>query len=229
MIKAIAIDDEPHALKIIENFSEKTQIISLLKTFVQPKEALYYMSTFPVDLMFLDIQMPSVSGIEFLKKSEQKTLVIFTTAYSEFAVEGFNMNAVDFLLKPFTYERFLQACQKAESIFNSQQQMKFQDPSCFYVRANYSLVKILYSDIIYIEGLDDYIKIHIQGQSPVVTRMTMRTILEKLPPHEFVRIHRSFIVPLKKITSFRKSKVFIEQIEIPVGVNYKDVMEKLAH
>jgi len=227
MIKAIAIDDEPPALKIIEKFSKKTDIISLQKTFTQPKEALYYMSTFPVDLLFLDIQMPSVSGIEFLKKSEQKTLIIFTTAYSEYAVAGFNLNAVDFLLKPFTFERFLQAIQKAEKIFSSQSQSNFQDPTCFYVRANYSLVKVVYDEIQYIEGLDDYIKIHISGQNPVVTRITMKNILEKLPPHEFVRIHRSFIIPVKKIDHLRKNKVFIAGTELPIGVNYKDVLDGL--
>ena len=227
MIKAIAIDDEPPALKIIERFSKKTAIINLQKTFTQPKEALYYMSAFPVDLLFLDIQMPSVSGIEFLKKSEQKTLIIFTTAYSEYAVTGFNLNAVDFLLKPFSYERFLQAVQKAENIFSTQSQSNFQDPTCFYVRSNYNLVKIVYDEIEYIEGLDDYIKIHIAGQSSVVTRITMKNILEKLPPNEFIRIHRSFIVPLKKIDFYRKSKVFVAGKELPIGVNYKDALNGL--
>jgi len=227
MIRAIAIDDEPPALKIIERFSKKTDIISLQKTFTQPKEALYYMSTFPVDLLFLDIQMPSVSGIEFLKKSEQKTLIIFTTAYSDYAVAGFNLNAVDFLLKPFSYERFLQAVQKAENIFSSQTQSNFQDPTCFYVRANYSLVKIIYEEIQYIEGLDDYIKIHIACQEPIVTRITMKNILEKLPPHEFIRIHRSFIVPVKKINSFRKNMVLVAGKELPIGVNYKDALDGL--
>lgn len=225
MIKAIAIDDEPPALKIIEKFSNKTDLISLQKTFTQPKEALYYISNFPVDLMFLDIQMPSVSGIEFLKKSEQKTLIIFTTAFSEYAVAGFNLNAVDFLLKPFTFERFLQAVQKAEKIFSSQQQSNFQDPTCFYVRANYSLIKIVYDDIQYIEGLDDYVKIHIEGQTPVVTRLTMKNVLEKLPQNDFIRIHRSFIIPIKKIDRMRKSMVIVAGKELPIGVNYKYVLE----
>ena len=226
MIKAIAIDDEPPALKIIENFSNKTDIISLQKTFTQPKEALYYMSTFPVDLLFLDIQMPSVSGIEFLAKSEQKTLIIFTTAYSEYAVAGFNLNAVDFLLKPFTYERFLQAIEKAEKIFSSQQQSNFQDPTCFFVRANYSLVKIVYDDIEYIEGLDDYVKIHVTGQSPIVTRLTMKNILEKLPQKDFIRIHRSFIIPVKRVEKMRKNMVMVSGKELPIGVNYKNVLEE---
>jgi len=223
MIRAIAIDDEPPALKILENYCRKTDIVTLQKTFTQPKEALYYVSAFPVDLMFLDIKMPSVSGIEFLQKSEQKTMIIFTTAFSEYAIEGFNLNAVDFLLKPFTYERFLQAVQKADSIFNSKTQMNFQDTDCFYVRANYNLIKIVFDEIIYIEGLDDYIKIHLKNGNSIVTRMTMKNILDKLPSSEFIRIHRSFIVPRKIITAYNKSKVVIGKIELPIGVNYKDI------
>lgn len=228
MINAIAVDDEPGALRIIENFAAQTPGLKLQKTFTQPREALYYMSCFPVDLIFLDIQMPTVSGIEFLNKAQQKTMVIFTTAYSEYAVAGFNLNAVDFLLKPFTLERFMKAVEKAESIFTAQQQSAFQNPDCFFVRANYSLVKIDYNDILYIEGLDDYVKIHLASQQPVLARMTIKNILDKLPQQNFVRVHRSFIIPIRRIEQLRKNMILVAGTEIPVGVSYKDVIDKLA-
>lgn len=227
MIKAIAIDDEPPALKIIENFAKKCPELDLLKTFTQPKEALYYTSCFPVDLMFLDIQMPSVSGIEFIKKSEQNTLVIFTTAYSEYAVTGFNLNAVDFLLKPFTLDRFKQAVAKANQLLSTPSPISIKDDDCFFIRANYSLVKIIFDNIIYIEGLDDYVKIHLFDQESVVTRSTMKNILDKLPSNDFIRIHRSFIVPVKKIEAITKSKIQVNGIEFPIGVNYKEITKKI--
>jgi len=227
MINAIAIDDEPRALRIIEKFAPKTGIVNLLKTFVEPKEALYYVSNFPVDLIFLDIQMPSVSGIEFIKKSEQKTLIIFTTAFSAYAVAGFNLNAVDFLLKPFTYERFYEACQKAQTILNKQIQSNYNNQNVFYIRSNYSLVKIHFNEIELIEGLDDYVKIHLEAKEAVLARMTMRNMIEKLPKDDFIRVHRSFIVPVKKINKLRKNQIVVMDREIPIGISYKETINKL--
>ncbi|MDD3877378.1 MAG: LytTR family DNA-binding domain-containing protein [Bacteroidales bacterium] len=224
MIRAIAIDDEPPALRIIENFSMKTDIISLKKTFTEPREALYYISSFPVDLLFLDIQMPSVSGFEFLKKSGQKTLIIFTTAFSEYAVAGFNVNAVDFLLKPFTFERFQQAVDKAAKIFTSQAKSNFQNSTHFFIRSGYSLVKVNIEEILYIEGYDDYIKIHLDKKNHIITRMTMTNIIEKLPATDFLRIHRSYIVPLKKVERVHKNTVTIAGNEVPIGKTYKDIL-----
>ena len=142
MITAIAIDDEPPALKVIENFCGQIETLDLKKTFTQPNEALKFLRKFPVDLLFLDIQMPSISGIEFYKMLKQDTMVIFTTAHSQFAVEGFNLNAVDYLLKPFTFERFQQAVTKATDFYNySRQSDKSQDQYLF-IRADYKLMKI---------------------------------------------------------------------------------------
>jgi DNA-binding LytR/AlgR family response regulator len=222
MIKAIAIDDEPPALKVIEAFCAETDFISLEKTFTKPAEAQKYLSKFPVDLLFLDIQMPSQSGIDFYKTVKQDTMVIFTTAHSEYAVEGFNLNAVDFLLKPFTYERFLQATTKANDFFNYRNNTNPKQDQYLFVRADYRLVKINIADILYVEGLDDYIKIFIKDQKTVVARMTMKHILEKLPAKEFIRVHRSFIVSLGRIENVRNKVIYTAGKEIPVGGIYED-------
>jgi DNA-binding LytR/AlgR family response regulator len=221
MIKAIAIDDEPPALKVLEFFCGKTDFLSLEKTFTQPNEALKYLRKFPVDLLFLDINMPSLSGIDFYKSVEQNTMVIFTTAYSEFAVEGFNLNAVDYLLKPYTFERFMKAVNKANEYHNFVTQTDSPKEQYLFIRADYSLIKILISDIIYIEGLDDYIKIHIQDQKPVVARMTMKGIMEKLPSKDFIRVHRSFIVAFKRVKNVRNKVISLDQIEISIGSSYE--------
>ena len=223
MIKAIAIDDELPALKIIENFCERTGLIELQKTFSKPTEALKHLRKFPTDLLFLDINMPSVSGIELYKSIEQNTMVIFTTAYSEFAVEGFNLNAVDYLLKPYTYERFLSAVNKANDFYNSFLPSEKNQEQYLFVRADYSLIKIAIADIIFIEGLDDYLKIHLQNNiKPIVTRMTMKGIAEKLSSKEFIRVHRSFIVPFNKIETVRKKIISIGSKEIPIGSSYEE-------
>ncbi len=222
MIKAIAIDDELPALKIIENFCEKTGLIELQKTFSMPNEALKHLRKFPTDLLFLDINMPSISGIELYKSVEQNTMVIFTTAYSEFAVEGFNLNAVDYLLKPYTYERFLQAVIKAKDLHNTSLPSEKNMEQYLFVRADYSLIKIAIADIILIEGLDDYLKIHLHNNpKPIVTRMTMKGIIEKLSAKDFIRVHRSFIVPFSKIENVRKKMISIEGKEIPIGSSYE--------
>jgi len=225
MITAIAIDDEPLALKVIENFCEKVDFITLQKTFNKPGEALKYVNKFPVDLLFLDINMPSINGIEFYKEVKQNTMVIFTTAYTEYAVEGFNLNAVDYILKPFTFERFLLAINKANDFFNYQTQ-KENTSQFLFVRADYSLVKINMANILYIEGLDDYLKIHIENQKTVVARMTMKALMGKLPAKDFIRTHRSFIVPLHRIESVRNKIISINSIEIPIGASYEEIFFK---
>jgi len=221
MINAIAIDDEPPALKIIESFSASDNIINLQKTFTKPNEALRYVENFPVDLLFLDIQMPSLSGIEFYKRIKQDTMVIFTTAFSEYAVEGFNLSAIDYLLKPFTFERFTQAVNKANEFYAYQLQTEKTDQFIF-IRADYSLLKINTTDIVYIEGLDDYLKIHLQNQKTIVTRMTMKSILDKLPYKEFIRIHRSFIIPLSRVQSVRNRMVMVDGNQIAIGSSYEE-------
>ncbi|POY39828.1 DNA-binding response regulator [Flavobacterium alvei] len=219
MIKAIALDDEPPALDVLESFCDKIDVIDLQKKFTKSDDAFKYLKKYPVDLLFLDINMPSISGIDFYKKLPHKTMVIFTTAYSEYAVEGFTLSATDYLLKPFSFSRFQQAVEKAYSQWKIQNQNPEQN--YLFIRADYSLIKILISDILFIEGLDDYLKIHIQNQKTIVARMTLKAILEKLPATEFARVHRSFIVPISKIEKVRNKIIFIQEEEIPVSASYE--------
>lgn len=221
MIRAIAIDDEPPALEVIQSFCGQVDFIELQKTFTKPNEALKYMRKFPVELVFLDINMPSVSGIEFYKMVRKDTMAIFTTAHSQYAVEGFNLNALDYLLKPFTFERFKQAVDKAAEYYRFQQKSESSAQQYLFVRADYSLVKILLTDILFIEGLDDYLKIHVQNQKTIVTRMTMKSMLEKLPENEFIRVHRSFIVPFSRVESVRTKTISVAGQEIPIGSSYE--------
>lgn len=222
MIQAIAIDDEPPALKVLEHFCAKTDFIRLEKTFTKPTEALKHLRKYPTDLIFLDIQMPSLSGIDLYKMVQQETMVIFTTAHSEFAVEGFNLKAVDYLLKPYTFERFLQAVEQARDHFLFLHQNENKPQQHLLVRADYSLIKINFNEIFLIEGLDDYLKIHLQSGKHIVTRMTMKIVLEKLPQKEFIRVHRSFIVPVAKIESVRNKTIFMPGKEIPIGSSYEE-------
>ncbi|HOZ75836.1 MAG TPA: LytTR family DNA-binding domain-containing protein [Flavobacterium sp.] len=222
MISAIAIDDEPLGLKIIAHYCDQVDFITLEKTFTKQSEALKHLKKFPVDLVFLDIQMPSRNGIDFYKMLDHNPMVIFTTAYSEYAVEGFNVNATDYLLKPFSFERFLQAAQKAKSVYETKNQVQSTETQYLFIRADYSLHKILMADILFIEGLDDYLKIHIQNQKTLVTRMTMKSILEKLPAVAFIRVHRSYIVPMAKIDKVRNKMIYIGDEEIPVSASYEE-------
>ncbi len=225
MIKAIALDDEPPALDLIHTFCGFTDYIVLVKSFTGAGEAAKYLKNFPVDLLFLDINMPSISGIDFKKGVNPSTMVIFTTAYSEFAIEGFNVNALDYLLKPFTFERFLQAAEKAKAFYEYIHQNALAKPDHIVVRVNYVLTRISLADIVFIEGLDDYLKIHLHGKPPIVTRMAIKAILEKLPRSDFVRVHRSYIVPLTKIERVRNGVIFIKgnnKVEIPIGSSYQE-------
>ncbi|HXL55381.1 MAG TPA: LytTR family DNA-binding domain-containing protein [Chitinophagaceae bacterium] len=227
MIKAVAIDDELPALKVIENFCSKTDFISLEKTFNMPNEALKYINKFPVDLLFLDINMPALKGTQLYKSVKQKTMAIFTTAYSEYAVEGFNLNAIDYLLKPFTFERFVQAVTKANEYYNYINKQVKTEEQFLFIRADYSLVKINIADILFIEGLDDYLKIHLANQKPVIARMTMKTVQDKLPSNNFIRVHRSYIVSFHHVENVRNKIISIAGEEIPVGSSYEETFLKL--
>jgi DNA-binding LytR/AlgR family response regulator len=219
MIKAIALDDEPPALEILQSFCEKIDTVDLQKTFTKSEDALKYLKKYPVDLLFLDINMPAISGIDFYKKLPHKIMVIFTTAYSEYAVEGFTLSATDYLLKPFTFVRFEQAIEKA--FIQWKQQSQTLEQQYLFIRADYSLIKILLTDILFIEGLDDYLKIHIQNQKTIVARMTMKALLQKLPETEFIRVHRSFILSISKIEKVRNKLIYIGEEEIPVSASYE--------
>jgi DNA-binding LytR/AlgR family response regulator len=223
VITAIAIDDEPLALEIIQAYCADVEGMNLVKTFTQTSEAKKHLDKFPVDLIFLDVNMPSISGIDFYKGIDQDTMVIFTTAHSQYAVEGFELSAVDFLLKPYSFERFHIAVNKAKDYHEFLHHKQSEQTKHLFIRSEFSLIKLLINDILYVEGLADYLKIHQITGKTLLTRMTMKNILSKLPSNDFIRVHRSFIIPLSRIKSVRNKVIQLEQEkEIPIGVSYEE-------
>lgn len=221
MIRAIAIDDEPLPLEILESYCESADFLTLEKTFTQTAEARSYLEKYPVDLLFLDIHMPAISGIDFYKGIEQDTMVIFTTAHSQYAVEGFELSAVDYLLKPYSQERFMVAARKAYDFYNYLHQKDSAKSTYIFIRAEYSLLKISIDEILFVEGLADYLKIHLQTGKTIITRMTMKTMLPKLPANDFIRVHRSYIIPFKLIESVRNKTIELGGKSIPIGASYE--------
>ena len=224
-LTCVALDDEPLALQIIAQYCGSIDFINLQKVFTNPDEAKIYIEQNQVDILFLDIQMPDINGIQFYKSLSKKPVVIFTTAFKDYAAEGFNIDAVDYLLKPYSNERFLKAIQKAKEYieFLSAQDLQYNS---IFVKCNNEMVKINLKNIEYIEALDDYIKIYIKPY-PVLTLMTLKGVMEKLPAQLFARVHRSYIVPLNRIEKFSRNKIQIAGKEIPIGSSYADVYEKL--
>lgn len=225
MITAIAIDDELPSLEIIEVFCSKLDTIELKKVFLKTSEARYFLENNPIDLIFLDINMPAKSGVDFYKDLPQDSLVIFTTAYKEYAVESYEIGAFDYLLKPFSFERFKTSIDRVVEKKKTSQE---NDASFIYVKTDYGLVKVVFDDIIYLEGQDNYVKIYLENQKPLLIRITIKEIVEKLPQKNFCRIHRSNVISLKRITSYRNKVVKLGDIALPVGTTYEiDFLEKL--
>ncbi len=223
MIKAIALDDEILALKIIENYAGKIENLSLEKIFNSQSDAQKHLNKYPVDLLFLDIEMPQKNGLDFYKTISQNTKVIFTTAYSEYAVDAFEVNAVDYLLKPFSFERFKAAVEKVKPVSSA------NDSQHLSIRADYKLHKINHDDILLIEGLDDYIQIHLKDSSKITARSSMKSCLEKLPEQKFLRVHRSYIVPVKDIKTVVNKNIHIGEFIIPIGDTFKDDVMKVLN
>ena len=221
MIKAIAIDDEPLAIQIIEALCERISYVNLRKTFTSQAEAQRYINKFEVDLLFLDIQMPRQNGIDLYKSLKQETKVIFTTAYSEFAVEGFNVSASDYILKPIAFERFEQAVAKVKKELELEQNSTKVN-SHLTIRADYKLHNIPLDEIIMIEAMDDYVKIIRANKATLVARSTMKGILNKLPKPAFTRIHKSFIVNNSKVEAIQAGSVEIAGKQLPIGNTYKE-------
>lgn len=222
MINAIAIDDEPLALTVIESLCAKSGNIHLQKTFTQPSEALKHLRKFPADLIFCDIQMPAMTGINLVKSLPQNIMVIFTTAFSEYAVVSYELNAIDYLLKPINQKRFTQAITKAQEYFEHIHKKDHSTDKNIFIRADFSLVKIPLADILYIEGLADYLKIHIKDRKTIVARMSMKDMMEKLHATGFIRVHRSYILPFSKIEAVRGTTIYIGENEFPIGRTYAE-------
>ena len=221
MINCIAIDDEPMALEVIKSLCAGISFINLTHTFTQVSTAQKYLRKFPVDLIFMDIQMPDMNGVGLYKSIEQDAMVIFTTAHSEYAVEGFNVNAIDYLLKPIEFDRFSTACDKAREYAAYLNPSKSTPQDNLFVRSEYALIKIPFHDILYLETMDDYIKIHLSEGKTVLTLMSMKKMLEKLPSKDFIRVHRSYIIPFSRIESVSSKSISLGSIDIPIGASYK--------
>jgi DNA-binding LytR/AlgR family response regulator len=230
-MRCIAIDDEPLALKLLQEYCHQIPSICLLGTYTDPVDALTYIRSLSPDLIFLDIHMPDLSGMDIAGSLNKNTLVIFTTAYKEYAVEGFELEVVDYLLKPFDFNRFLKAYTKAEERF--QTALKKSAPEALNdgivtFKCNYRNVKLPLHTIQYIEGFDNYIKIVTQEKTYMPV-MTMKHIEQLLPETRFVRVHKSFIIPVDKIKSFNHERVITNRVEVPVGRTYRrEFMEKMA-
>lgn len=237
MMRCIIVDDEQLIRELLEDSIRQIPFLQLVKACKNSLEAIEVLQTEQIDLIFLDIQMPRLSGLQFLQSLNKPPLVILVTAYEKYALEGFNLNVVDYVLKPFGFDRFLKACNRANDLFRLQQNDKatmVEGPEDFFVNVEYTLVKIVVADIDYIEGLKDYIKIHLStAPKPVLTRMTIKAIEEKLPPPAFIRTHKSFLAAAGKISIVKRDFVCIGAKEVPVGELYKDnvsrILNRLEH
>ncbi|HEX2974577.1 MAG TPA: LytTR family DNA-binding domain-containing protein [Bacteroidales bacterium] len=225
-IRCIAVDDEPLALKQIGGYIRKTPYLELVSLCSSAFEALPVMEAGNVDLIFADINMPDLSGLDFVKALQKKPFIVFTTAYSEYAVEGFKVDATDYLLKPFGYNEFLRAANKVKARYdlqNADQPVKpVSAPERIFVKTGYKIVRVELSDIKYIEGMHEYVRIHLQSEKPVMTLASMKSIEEQLPKDKFLRVHRSYIVNTDKIRTIERNRIVFENsVYIPVSDQYK--------
>ncbi|MCL4483831.1 MAG: LytTR family DNA-binding domain-containing protein [Bacteroidetes bacterium] len=225
-IRCLAIDDEPLALKQIGAYIDKTPFFESVALCTSAIDALQYVRDDQVDLLFVDINMPDLNGMDFVKALEKKIPVIFTTAYSEYAIEGFQVDALDYLLKPISYALFLKSANKAKTWFdmkNKAPETNQTNQDYLFVKSEHRLIRILLSDIKYIEGSNEYIIIHLLKEKPVTTLMRMKNIELELPENLFMRIHRSFIVNLSQVKVVERNRIiFDEKIYIPIGEQYKE-------
>lgn len=221
VLNCVAIDDEPLALELIKNYTNRIPALRLSETFEDAISGIEYLNNHAVDILFLDVNMPDVSGIDLAGALTHKPLLIFTTAYRQFAYEGFQLEAVDYLLKPIAFDNFSKAVQKAIAYKKFiDLSPEHHDEAAIYVHSEYRLIKILLHEIEYIESMEDYIKIHIGTEKPVLSLMTLKKVLEKLPPDQFVRIHRSYVINTAKIRSIQQKKVQLQTILLPIGDSY---------
>ena len=225
ILKCVIIDDEPLAIDVIAGYIEQTPFLSLSQKFTHPVKAFEYLSENRIDLLFIDIQMPDLSGIELVRNLEYKPVIIFTTAYEKYALEGFKVDAIDYLLKPVSYADFLKSANKVRSWFNALQQKPAEirsNKDFLFIKSEYKIVRINFDDIRYIEAMSEYIRIHLVNSRPVMTQLSMKSIEEQLPEARFMRVHRSFIINLSKISVIERNRVIFDgNVYIPVSDQYK--------
>ena len=229
-LRSIAIDDEPLALELLEDNISKVPFLQLLAGFNKPIEALQYLQSNEVDLVFIDIQMPGLTGLQLIQSLPKKPLFILVTAYEQFALQGYELDVVDYLVKPVRFDRFLKACTKALEIHEARNKSTInngQERDHMFIQADYMMVRVNFEDIQWIESLKDYLRIHMTGsQKPIVARMSMKSIEEQLPTTRFLRIHKSYIVATAAITAVQKGTVFLGDIQLPVGDLYKESLQR---
>lgn len=229
-LKTIAIDDEPLALRLVSEYVGKTPFLELTGSFDNPLDAVEYLFAHTVDLIFVDIQMPDLSGIELIRSLENPPKIIFTTAFEKYALEGYKLNAIDYLLKPFSYEEFLKAAGKAhkQSELEAHTLTSIEANSQFlFLKSEYKIRRINFDDILYIEGLKDYIKVYISGEEkPVLSLNSIKSLEQKLPENKFMRVHRSFIVNLDRIDTIERSRIVFGKVYVPVSDQYKDKFQE---
>jgi DNA-binding LytR/AlgR family response regulator len=237
----MAVDDEPLALELLEDNIRKLPFLKLEASCCNAIEAMKLLQASPIaiDLIFLDIQMPGLTGLQFIQSLQNKPMIILVTAYEKFALEGFNLDVVDYLVKPVSLDRFVKACNKAWELFQLKKSVVHavgastgtgSSQEFMFVNVDYSLLKVNFSDITYIEGLKDYIKIHLKTApgKPIITRMSMKSLEEQLPVQKFIRIHKSYFISVDQITAIKKSSVFVGAMELPVGESYKEAVTQIT-
>ncbi len=220
-MNCLAIDDEPLALNVIKDFCSKLEFLNLVDTTTNPIDALQILESHQIDLIFLDIQMPNINGLEFTKTMTNPPMIIFTTAFSEHALEAYELNAIDYLVKPIPFDRFLKAANKAQSLHKLQHTHQTPIQEFMMVKADYATLKVSFRDILYVEGLKDYVKIIMKDQM-ILTKSTMKHIESKLPQQNFIRMHKSYIANLSKIEKIESNHIVYETEKLPIGNSYRN-------
>ena len=220
MLKAVAIDDEPMALEVIRSLSARIPFLSLEAVFTNAFEAMGYLQREKADLLFLDIKMPDISGIEFLKSYNHPPMVIFTTAYSEHAVQSFELDAIDYLLKPFSQSRFLKACNKAFELYELKRKNGTAGmPGHIFIKSGYGQVRVDLDDILYIQSTGNYMQF-VLAEEKILSRLTMAEVEALLPAMDFIRVHRSYMVARARVTRIEKGSIWVGDRELPIGAGY---------
>jgi two-component system LytT family response regulator len=223
MITCIAIDDEPKALEVIERYCDKISHIKLVDTFREPLKAVEFLTRETVDLIFLDINMPDISGMQFVQTLSPRPLIIFTTAYSHYAVESYDLNALDYLLKPITFERFLAAVNKAVPAGPSKSAAVTQEESMVFIKSGPQTYQVRIADILYLEKDGNYITVHLKDKN-ILVRENMGDIFDMVPASDFVRVHKSYIVAIKQIAMIEMHQLIVNGEKIPIGSTYRDAL-----
>ncbi len=233
IIKCAIVDDEPLAVELLASYVNKIPFLELCGKYTNATDALHGIGQSPVDLLFLDIQMPELNGLELSRMVPESTRIVFTTAFNQYAIDGFRVNALDYLLKPISYADFLEASTKAMQWFQLVHQAQSEsaapveeEPTSIFVKSEYKLLQINLDDIRYIEGLKDYVKIYTeQSPHPILSLMNMKAVEQMLPPSRFIRVHRSFIVQKSKIREIERNRIVFGDVYIPIGDSYKQAFQ----